>query len=439
MNSPRYLRCSHARQVAAIAAVSILMVCNIAFASSAREKVIHSFLNSPDGVSPAAALVADSAGNLYGTTIEQGDPLCGCGMVFELTPPAAQGGAWTENVLYSFQGGDADGAGPHGALIFDKLGNLYGTTESGGLNNQGTVFELSPPSSSGGTWMERVLYFFPADGSGGGQPLASLIFDSAGNLYGTALVGGSSTLCPIPAGCGTLFELTPPATPGGAWNETVLHNFGAVVGDGFSPNSGLIRGRTGTLFGATLDGGMGVGTIFQLVREHGRWAESVIYSFEGSDGASPGTPTLDNAGNLYDTAALGALGNGVAFELTPPPIPGHPWTYAALYNFTGHQDGYVNTGSGVILESGNLYGTATRGGLKGSLTKNNGTIFELSPPAVAGGAWTETTLHEFSGSTYGDGTMPLGKLIFVKGKFYGITSLGGLLGKGTAFSLAIVP
>jgi uncharacterized repeat protein (TIGR03803 family) len=155
------------------------------------EKVIYNFKGGSDGAAPFSGLIADSAGNLYGTTADGGGTYCngqGCGTVFELTPPATQGGAWTETVLYSFQGGNA-AAGPEASLIFDAAGNLYGTTYGGGASSDGTVFQLTPPATQGGSWTETVLYSFKG-GSDGEYPVASLIFDPAGNLYGTTVFGG---------------------------------------------------------------------------------------------------------------------------------------------------------------------------------------------------------------------------------------------------------
>lgn len=406
------------------------------FAASAHERVIHDFERSPDGSEPLAAVIGDSGGNLYGTT--SGGGYWGFGAVFELSPPSTQGGSWTETVLYSFLAG-SDGATPLGTLVFDKQGNLYGTTSRGGLDNQGTVFELLAQAASGGQWVERILYAFPADGSSGSQPEADLMLDSSGNLYGTTTFGGTGS-CPVAGGCGTVFELSPPNELGSAWTETVLHNFSSAGSDGFTPKSGLVRDRKGTFYGSTFDGGTdGVGSIFQLERTHGKWVESVIYTFNGSDGASPATPTLDGDGNLYDTAAVGPFSVGVVFELSPPTSGSRTWTYTTLYSFTDKNDGVITTSSALVLNRGRLFGVANRGGRKGSLIRDNGTVFQLSPPTTAGGPWTETTLHEFSGAAYGDGTTPLGKLVLIKGKFFGTTFAGGPQGLGTVFSVAVVP
>src|ERR1700722_19348514 len=196
----------------------ILIIPTFAFASS--EFVIYRFpITGTQGAGPSGNLVADSAGNLYGTTF-----CCGprnMGEVFEMIRPVPPSTAWTQTVLYSF-GASGDGTFPVGGLIFDGSGNLYGTASRDGAFGFGTVFELSPPATSSGAWTETVLYSFKGpkkkDGNG---PFAGLTFDSSGNLFGTTVSGGVATT-ENTFGCGVVFELTPPATAGGAWTETVI-------------------------------------------------------------------------------------------------------------------------------------------------------------------------------------------------------------------------
>ncbi len=422
------------------------MFADSAFASGPREKVIYSFQDSngthPDGENATTGLVADQAGNLYGTTRGGGNNAgCSCGTVFELSPPTTQGGAGAEKVLYSFAGGSNDGANPSSTLIFDHAGNLYGTTLGGGSNNTGTVFELSPPATQGGSWTESVLFIFPADSSQGSWPQGKLAFDGVGNLYGTTLFGGSGVApnCDV-GGCGTVFELTPPATQGRAWTQSVLYNFGVVTGDGILPGGVILR--QGALYGETVSGGTGgSGTVFQLVRKNGSWSENVLYDFTGSDGSDPtGGLISDSAGNVYGTVHSGGTGNcigycGAVFELSPPAVSGNPWQLTTLYSFTGGTDGAPPAAALLRDTSGNLYGTAGAGGRKNQYTSNNGTVFKLSPPAVAGGAWTETVMHAFGGTVIGDGTLPLSELILVKGAYFGTTYQGGSLNFGTVFGV----
>src|SRR5208282_6683529 len=166
------------------------------------------------GIYPAADLIMDK-GNLYGTTLIGGANAYGA--VFELTPPTTSGGSWTESTLLSFDG--TDGLAPHASLIMDTGGNLYGTTEEGGANGDGTVFELAPPSKSKGKWAESVLWSF--DGRDGTWPYVGLVMDAGGNLHGTAFHGGASGA----PGNGTIFQLTPPATKGGSWTESPPYSF----------------------------------------------------------------------------------------------------------------------------------------------------------------------------------------------------------------------
>jgi len=208
------------------------------------ERVLYSF--GADGIWPTAGLVFDAAGNLYGTTSFGGT--VGWGTVFELTP--AGGGGWTEQVLHNFLG-YSDGETPYAGLIIDAVGNLYGTTSSGGTYGVGMVFELMP--TAGGHWTEQVLHTF--NFTDGGAPYAGLIFDVAGNLYGTA--GGGGTY-----GDGTVFELTP--TAGGGWTEKVVHSFGNGT-DGIFPRADLIVDAVGNLYGTTNYGGTNnYGTVFEV-------------------------------------------------------------------------------------------------------------------------------------------------------------------------------
>jgi uncharacterized repeat protein (TIGR03803 family) len=211
-------------------------------------KVLHTF-GGADGSDPQAGLMADTGGNLYGTTTLGG--VYGNGVVFELSPPVAGQSAWTESVLHSFDG--TDGANPDADVMSDGAGNLFGTTVTGGANNDGVVFELSPPGAGHTVWTERVLYSF--DGANGAEPLAGLITDGAGNLYGTTREGGANN-------DGVIFELKPKAGPK-AWSEAVLASFDGA--NGSAPNGDLFVDNTGALYGTTSTGGAnGDGVAFKL-------------------------------------------------------------------------------------------------------------------------------------------------------------------------------
>ena len=202
----------------------------------------------------------------------------GCGTVFEMTPK--EGGGWTEKVLHNF-GNGTDGAYPEAGLIFDAAGNLYGTTAYGGPHGYGTVFEMTPNGSGG--WTEKVLHYF-GNGSDGLSPYSGLIFDAVGNLYGMTMGGGSSDN-------GTVFELTP--SEGGNWTEKVLHNFGGYNGpNGCFPSSGLIFDAAGNLYGTTTQGGdHGVGIVFEMTpKVGGGWTEKTLHNFGTAwTGNTPGT------------------------------------------------------------------------------------------------------------------------------------------------------
>jgi hypothetical protein len=369
------------------------------------ESVVYSFCsqsNCTDGAQPFASLIFDASGALYGTTVAGGNPnrTCspngsGCGVVFKLTPPATSGGTWTESVLYSFNGGGTDGGSPDAGLIFDAAGALYGTTQNGAAPNCGgacgTAFKLTPPKSQGGAWTESVFTF--AGNPGGAQPVAGLILDASGAVYGTTLRGGTHQNCPL--GCGTVFKLIPPTTQGGAWTESVLYNF-TGGSDGGSPGGGLVQDASGALYGTTGGGGSscgglssGCGTVFKLTpptSQGAAWTESVLYSFTGvgNDGFGPAAGLiLDSSGALYGTTQFGGNsgcqgnGCGVVFKLTPPASPGGAWSESVLYNFTGGSDGAQPSAGVTMGASGVLYGTATVGGTGGT----GGTVFELLPPS----------------------------------------------------------
>lgn len=277
----------------------------------------------------------DQNGNLFGTTVLGGNSNSNCegqtcGTVFKLSPPTGGNGTWSENILYAFQG-TSDGFFPSGGLL-ESNGNLYGTTMNGG-NLQvscnaspgcGTVFELSPSTS--GVWTETVLYAF-AGGTDGGSPQATLYMDANGNLFGTT-VGGPGTGC-TGVGCpGTVFEVSPPSQPGGAWTEQVIHSFGGE-GDGIWPLDNLIANSDGELFGTAGQGGIdscndnsglvGCGIVFKLSpTKTGVWTETVLHSFQGPpDGAFPSSGLiLGTDGLLYGTTNLGGTGQ---CTLAPPP------------------------------------------------------------------------------------------------------------------------
>ncbi len=445
----------------------------VAFAAEPIEKVLYGFQGTPDGANPSSKLVADKAGHFFGTTVGGGtgvnceigfNEVVACGTVFELVPPTIRGQGWTEKVLYSFKGGN-DGSSPLGALIIDARGNLYGTTAFGGGSQNcstgiagyypgcGTVFELSPPSTSGGYWTETLLHVFQGGTSDGGEPWGALIVDLKGNLYGTTYLGGGGYCDGYGTGCGSVFELNPPSSKGGAWSEAILYGFNGVGGDfqdGEGPMGSLVFDGKGNLYGTTTTGGASAcydlscgGTVFQLTppsAKGGAWTETLLTNFYniGAGASFPGPGLVfDKRGNLYGTTQLGGNGAcdnqeeyafpscGEVFSLSP--ASEGTWTLSFIYSFMGGSDGAYPARSGLVLgEGGNLYGTTPYGGGQGSCTSITGisgtgcgAVFKLTPPA-SGGAWTETTLHAFGGGS--DGGTPYGGLIFRGGILFGTTT-----------------
>src|SRR6516225_9960806 len=354
------------------------------------KKVIYSFAGGSDGADPLAGLVRDAAGNLYGTTYAGGD--YGSGTVFRLDTTGK------EAVLYSFSGGP-DGGYPYAGLILDAAGNLYGTADAGGAHNYGVVFEVP----AGGA--EGVLYSFTGTGGDGADPLAGLVRDAAGNLYGTTASGGAS-------GLGTVFKVS----AGGA--ETVLHSF-TGGSDGEYPYASVIRDAAGNLYGTTYAGGAsGLGTVFKIdTQAH----ETVLYSFRGgADGEYPSAGLVrDAAGNLYGTTnSGGSSGDGIVFKISPA------GKETVLHSFKGGKDGEYPYASLIRDAAGNLYGTTYGGGASGW-----GTVFEIDPTGK------ETVLYSFAGAA--DGASPEGGLVQdTAGHLYGTTKYGGAFGAGTVFELS---
>jgi len=404
------------------------------FAASS-EQVLYSFAGSPDGANPYAGLIIDSGGNLYGTTWYGGscdDGKAQCGTVFELTPNG--NGTWSETVIYEFQGAP-DGQTPAAGLIMDGAGNLYGTTLLGGAYNGGTVFELTPGGN--GTWTETVLYSFCPNGNkcpNGDGPYAGLTLDANGNLYGTTTIGGAG--CGS-LGCGIVFELSPNGS--GGWKEKVLHTFksknGAMPYAGliFDTAGNLY----GTTYQGGAHGYPGYGTVFKLAPgKNGQWTETVLHSFgSGKDGMGPYAGLVfDGNGNLYGTVRSGGRYNGGAvFELELG--DNGKWTEKVLHNFNpnGSQADGEFPYAGLIFDAaGNLYGTTLQ-----SNNNTSGAVFELMPGAK--GKWTEKVLHFFDNSGSDGWYTSAGLVLDAAGNLYGTTYYGGANcngdGCGTVFEV----
>lgn len=362
-------------------------------AAAATEQTLYNFNPLQAGSLPDGGVVADAAGNLYGVTANGG--AFGRGTVFEFSPN--QQGGWDHKILYSFMDGN-DGGDPEGGVIFDTEGNLYGMTLYGGPSGSGTVFELQHHSD--GTWTENVLHHIIAEYA---RFLYGLVFDSAGNLYGTVESGGQFD-------GGVVFELSPSSS--GEWKQTILYNFGGIRhhSDGNDPVGRLIIDEDGNLFGVTFDGGIGCvgigcGVVYELSPSSGgQWKETILYEFTGQeDGEYPdGALVFDGEGNLYGTASRGgpriSCQCGNVFELVPQ--GNGLWTHRILHIFQGGSDG-ANPEFPLIFDgAGNFYGATTAGGGAPSCgTTGCGTVYELNPNGSSG--WNEKVLASFDPTTTG--------------------------------------
>jgi|SRR5271166_6786906 len=419
------------RRATVVLGFAIVLASAVTLTQSAQAQsynVIHNFTGALDGAHPQAGLAMDPAGNLYGTAIGGGitGGTCGapgCGTVFKL---ARKGSGWIVVPLYSFAGG-SDGDHPFMGVTIGADGSLYGTTYIGGGGkciDCGTVFNLKPPPTRPPTplspWTETVLHRFMGDD--GQQPEGTaLIFDQAGNLYGTTSQGGTY-------GLGTVFELSP---SNGSWTESVLWSFGPSEQDGTNPRGGVVFDKTGNLYGTTWDSfyqkpeGTG-GIVFQLTPSGSGWTENIIYRFtRGLDGGAVWAGLIfDHSGNLYGgTTWEGAGGGGTVFQMTPS---GGNWTFTTLYGLAGTGTECGVRGNLVMDQAGNLYGTTLCDG-----AYNLGSVFKLTPSS---GGWTYSSLHDFTGGS--DGAYLYSNLVFdADGNLYGTAAGGGANGLGVVFEI----
>jgi uncharacterized repeat protein (TIGR03803 family) len=408
------------------------------------ETLLHSFTVA-EGASPVAPLLQGIDGNLYGTNQIGGTSPTGgtpYGSVFKITPSGV------ETTLHTFTGGFTDGDGPQAAVVQDAAGNLYGTTNSAGQRNDGTIFKMTS------TGVETIFHSFAGGPTDGAYPIAPLLRGADGSLYGVTLGGGTY-------GFGTVFAITP------AGSETVLHSFAGGTLDGELPESPLILGQDGNFYGSANNGPTGNGVIFKLTPAG---TEELIYTFKGSptDASTPGGLVQDSDGSFYGIATTGgASGSGGVFKLSPT------GDETLLYSFFSTSEGadpvsvvqgtdgsfYVTTASGgthgsgtltritptgvetVIVSlsgyaippnplpvaqgsDGNFYGTTPKGG-----AFNSGAVVKITPAGV------QTVLHSFKDNSV-DGYTPQAPLIQGRdGNFYGTTSAGGRSNQGTVFKI----
>ncbi len=365
------------------------------------------------------------------------------------------------SVLYSFSGPAYAGNGSYadaalpGGLVAGPDGDFYGNAAGGYIgygypDGQGAIYRLSPPKEKGGKWTEEVIWRFDASKPEGADPVGVPVFDPEGNLYGVTQSGGGYS------DCGSVFELSPPSKPGAAWTETTLHHFWPSAptpeNDACQPESGLIRGPEGTLYGTGYAGeeannGTSVGDVFKLTppaKKGGKWNYELIYQFPypGLGGEWIDSGLTFGPGGLYGTALYGGdLGNGVAgcgvvFKLTSPAKEGDSWTKTDLYTAACRSSDPWGFATDVIFDKlGNLYGTSFYGGSDVNCGEGPGcgTVFELSPGAHG---WTEKTLLAFHDER--DGAVPCSSLLMdAKGNLYGTTCFGG--GEGVCATYTDAP
>jgi uncharacterized repeat protein (TIGR03803 family) len=414
--------------------LSTIFYCVAVAASAQTFTVLHNF-ELTDGDEPQSTLVKDASGNLYGTTAFGGT---GYGVIFRVAPSQSEG--WSETVLHSFTGG-SDGSNPWSGLIADAAGNEFGTAPNGGSTANecegyggcGTVFSINRNGKFSVVYSFLGSYDSPPDGQ---HPLSRLMRAATGNFFGTTESGGNPALCQE-VSCGVVFEVDARGT------ESVIYSFlgsipylGSAPDDGALPNASLIEDAAGNFYGTTQAGGLnenncseeGCGVVFELSPTgSGGFTESVLYRFTGElDGASPQSSLiLDSAGNLYGTAASGGSTNcalapsicGVVFKLTKESNGG--WEESVLHSFVG-TDGAIPDADLVRDSAGNLYGTTANGGDMTCPYSSwgCGTVFKLNASGK------ETVLHAFSGP---DGVSPEAGLLLDDSKhaLYGTATSGG--------------
>jgi len=405
-----------------VATLALVLAAN-AHAGS-KYQVLHNFGAGKDGSIPSGPLTLDNKGNLYGATGAGGGFGCdgyGCGTIFQLAHQVS--GKWTEKSLHDFAD-NGDSADPRGNLVFDRAGNLFGTLNGAGTG-QGALFELSP----GFSW-NLSLFWEHEEFSPG------LLLNKAGDLVGFFGAGQYQT--------GAIGELSPGSK---GWTYTLLYSFGGGGGgNGWGPDAPMSWDAHGNLYGTALYGGnsyssghqkfcpdgSGCGVAFQMTpSSDGTWKYHVLHRFANfkNDGQSPdGGLVVDAPGNVYGVTAYGgAYGNGTVFEFTPS--SGGRWKQTVLYDFPNCSNGCLPGFTLAFDKAGNLYGAAS-GGLADCDGYTCGVIFKLTPQK--NGTWQYNVLHKFNGA---DGGFPYGVILDDKGNLYGTTQAFGKYNSGVAFEI----
>jgi len=380
--------------------IGVLALVAFAFAANAQTfQVVHYFTEGADGAYPGGALIIDRAGHVYGTAGSGG--MGNNGTVFELKH---LGSGWTFGPIYEFRGGN-DGSSPSG-VVFGPEGLLYGATFfGGGANDAGIAYALQPPATVCKTttclWSETILHSF-GSGTDGAAPASALISDQGGNFYGTTESGGTA------GGYGTVYELS---KSGNMWTENTLYSLAGPPNDGWEPVGGLIFDTAGNLYGTTVQGGAnGDGIAFELMPSNGSWGESVLYNFSNNSvGHYPSSAfVMDQAGNFYSTTWI----NGSVFELTRS---NGEWNASPIY--TAPHFGSIAPLT--MDQAGNLYGVSGVGS-NGGNDSGDGFVFKLTN---SNGVWMLTDLHDFNGS---DGKNPGGAVTLDSaGNLWGTAEFGG--------------
>jgi uncharacterized repeat protein (TIGR03803 family) len=390
----------------ALAALSVVAILLLPSAQAQTFTVLHAFSGGGDGANPDSGVTLDNADNIYGTTFEggftHGSCSSGCGTVFKLTQ---SDGHPVLHTIYAFQGPSQDGSEPGASMVFGPDGALYGTTVSGGMGDIGTVYRLAPQPSLcrniSCSWIESHYSFPRGDMDGGPPSPGALIFDSLGNMYGTASFGGAGD-------CGLVYEMS---LRGGTWTQTALYNFEEPTS--CEPFGGVIFDASGNLYGTTTRGGPADrGTIYQLTPHGITWSETVLYDFTGhEDGGYPQAGLIsDGNGGFYGAASQSTPGGGTIFHLAQS---GGAWNFNVIFSLPGN-------GTGVLRDltmdaAGNLYGATYTGGAFG-----RGSIIKLAP---SNGGWTYTDLQDFDGGF--DGAEPACNIaIDASGRLYGTAFYG---------------
>jgi uncharacterized repeat protein (TIGR03803 family) len=391
------------------------VVCALAMTAwASTERVLWNFEGGSDGSGPwSNYFISDAKGNLYAATAAGGT--YSSGTVFMLSL------AGKKTVLYEFKGqANKDGAAPHGRLAFDANGNIYGTTQGGGINGTGTVYELSPNSNGG--WKEKVIYNFSAGGADGTSPSAGMTIAPDGTMYSTTPDGGAFQ-------GGVIFSLKKTST---GWKQTVIHSINFPSEGGF-PYEGLMRDAAGNLFGVAPVGGAAQnGVVYRLSHTKQGWVDKVLHSFTNQNGDGSGLYWIDlisdTSGNIYGATSFGGTNStGMVWELVYSTTK-KSYSEKILYEFgaSGSGDG-DNPYGGLVMDSkGNLYGTTLNGG-----SSNLGAFYKLTKQ---GTTWKETILHSFVGAN--DGNQPTGNpYIDATGRLYGMTQTGGKSNLGVIYRI----